>query len=1252
MAESTIKIQLEHDLKELTGALGQVKTDKFQQERIAKHTKGAELSLQAGDLQTFRKNFNQLMGIFKDAAAVTGNLSQRVTELTKRQTELSKKIDETQGKLSAEKAKIGVSKKGEKGLTKDYANTFLKNQEASKKILDINDSLIDNYGNLVSKMKELNKEFPDIRRVTNEGAQRFGFKNIASVRAANQVVKAVPKEISGIEKNIADYEQEISQSQEEYKAVSTELEKVNNASQEAAGSLNKLYASINKLGNDTNSAISKELHKETGSSEVITSQAIPELSTDKGPSTSIGRAVKQFTLYHLALRSIKQAAREAVQTVKELDKSLTEQAMVTGKTREQTYQLLKGYQELAGQLGATTKDVAAVATEYMKQGKTTKEAMVLTEAAISAAKVAGISAADSVNYLTTALNGFRLEAEQAMKVSDKFAAIAAASATDYNELAIALSKVASQANLAGMSIDYTTALLAKGLETTREAPETMGTALKTIIARMRELGDYGETLEGDMDLNNVESQLAYVGIALRDQQGDLRSTEEVLDELGRKWETLSTNQQAAIAKALAGTRQQSRLIAMMEDYDRVIELQDISARSAGATAAQAAVYLEGMEGALNKINVAWEKIVTAVTDSEMIIQLMGYVSDGLTVIGEFLETTEGQIVLFGSIAAIAASILTTKIAENELEKTKNRLMLENAKQEQKEVTAEKQKTKIKKQQVLIEKNQELSKLKQLKTTQQETLTQLKANNENGKNTAKITALEAELAQTEKSIIAAKEEVKTAQIEYNSAQKEFIDAKTEEMNISNQLLQNQAGLTGQIYQMISPILTVISLFRMISSLVATTNTALATSGTIIDANNAKSAKGLAVKAKAAIAAIIGQIGIPGLVIGAALAAAFGIGFAVNQYHKEKEYSSAEKTAERVEALAVEIYKLEQKSNTIRKVSSSFEDLDNNIIKTKEDIEEMNSLLDQAADSLDEDQKAVYNAATSRAEKIALLEKFQQEADREIRAKQQEALNEVTNSRERDKLLDTGTTDTKTLTTQTLIKNINKTNLYDILDNSNIKAKESIEEFTSTILGAISPAEAYSLAMNQTSYSVEDLAVALGSLSISAKGVDGVLEDTNITEVLTSMDYSLEERIKAYEIALETLQSIDADVANAFIETYKDLETIKDNLYNNIQFIDSQKMSYDSITDISDAIIDLGYSANDAYEKLSELFTSLEDNFDVELAITTTLGIDQNSDEYKKILSNLESAFGIGLLNIGQQADKLKNKVNSVYETVSK
>ena len=92
-------------------------------------------------------------------------------------------------------------------------------------------------------------------------------------------------------------------------------------------------------------------------------------------------------------------------------------------------------------------------------------------------------------------------------VSDVFAKLGAASATDYKDLAIALSKVSAQANTAGMSMEFTTTLLAKGLEVTQEAPESIGTALKTVLARMRELSDYGSTLEDNTSVNKVENAL-------------------------------------------------------------------------------------------------------------------------------------------------------------------------------------------------------------------------------------------------------------------------------------------------------------------------------------------------------------------------------------------------------------------------------------------------------------------------------------------------------------------------------------------------------------------------------------------------------------------------------------------------------------------------------------------------------------------------------------------------------------------------
>ena len=73
------------------------------------------------------------------------------------------------------------------------------------------------------------------------------------------------------------------------------------------------------------------------------------------------------------------------------------------------------------------------------------------------------------------------------RVVDVYSKLAAIAATDTRELAVAMSKTASIAESAGMSIESTSSFLTLMIETTREAPENLGTAMKTIIARFQEM---------------------------------------------------------------------------------------------------------------------------------------------------------------------------------------------------------------------------------------------------------------------------------------------------------------------------------------------------------------------------------------------------------------------------------------------------------------------------------------------------------------------------------------------------------------------------------------------------------------------------------------------------------------------------------------------------------------------------------------------------------------------------------------------
>jgi TP901 family phage tail tape measure protein len=409
--------------------------------------------------------------------------------------------------------------------------------------------------------------------------------------------------------------------------------------------------------------------------------------------TSFGKLGKSLFSYQVLVRGLKTVLRSSINTIKEMDEAITNMAVVTGQSREELWGMTREFKEMGQQAGSTMTEMASLTTEYIRQGRAMSEAKTLAVETAKAAKIAGISVSDSIQYMTSAINGFNLAASEASRVSDIFARVAAVSATDYEQLAVALSKVSAQANQAGMSIEYTTALLAKGIETTQEAPESIGTALKTIIARFRELSDYGSTLEDGMNVNKVESALKAVGIELRNETGEFRNLTDVLNELGPKWDDLNTMQRQAIAQAAAGTRQQSRFLAIMQDWGRTMELVNEAQDSAGASAAQYAKYAEGLQAQITNLKTTWQEFTTKAVNSELVTGLLKNVNDTLNLISKWTNSGFLQVLIVGA-AAIAGSMKMTEQAEIRRQKIaeRNQAILKGSTLEQKLQTAQQQMT--------------------------------------------------------------------------------------------------------------------------------------------------------------------------------------------------------------------------------------------------------------------------------------------------------------------------------------------------------------------------------------------------------------------------------------------------------------------------------------------------------------------------------------------------------------------------------
>ena len=229
--------------------------------------------------------------------------------------------------------------------------------------------------------------------------------------------------------------------------------------------------------------------------------------------------------------NLSNSIKKAYDYTKDLDTSLNDIRIVSDKTADDMERFAINANKAAKSLGRSTLDYTRASTIYYQQGLSDEEVKARTEVTLKAANVTGQASAEVSEQLTSIWNGYKVTADEAELYIDKVAAVAAATAADLEELSTGMSKVASAANLMGVDIDQLNAQLATIVSVTRQAPESVGVALKTIYGRM---ADIKAGLDDEVTLGNYTSQMAEYGINVLNANGELRDMGKVIEEIGNK----------------------------------------------------------------------------------------------------------------------------------------------------------------------------------------------------------------------------------------------------------------------------------------------------------------------------------------------------------------------------------------------------------------------------------------------------------------------------------------------------------------------------------------------------------------------------------------------------------------------------------------------------------------------------------------------------------------------------------------------
>lgn len=382
--------------------------------------------------------------------------------------------------------------------------------------------------------------------------------------------------------------------------------------------------------------------------------------------TEMAHTLRQSFKYSAAYGAVDKVTgvlRNAVSYTKQLDKSLNDIRIVTDKSAESMKDFAKYANQTAKSLGASTTDLSNAALIYYQQGLSDKESKARAETTIKAANVTGQTGQEVSEQLTAVWNGYRVTAEETELYVDKLAAVAAATAADLEELSTGMSKVASSASMMGVDIDQLSGILSTVTSVTRQAPESVGTAYRTIFTRMSDLR-LGKTLEDGTTLGLVSEKLARAGVEVLDLNGNLRSTGDIITEIGEKWNTgvWSQAQKVALAQQIAGKRQYDQLNALLNNWDMYESALKVSQQSAGTLQHQQEIYMESIPAKLSELKATWQGVYGDLINTDELSSGIDMLTQATEVFDNFINAFGGGIKSIGSFGAILAGIFNKQIS--------------------------------------------------------------------------------------------------------------------------------------------------------------------------------------------------------------------------------------------------------------------------------------------------------------------------------------------------------------------------------------------------------------------------------------------------------------------------------------------------------------------------------------------------------------------------------------------------------------
>lgn len=304
--------------------------------------------------------------------------------------------------------------------------------------------------------------------------------------------------------------------------------------------------------------------------------------------------------------------------------------------------------ESAKRLGSSISGIIDATADWSRLGYNLPDSKQLAEIATLYKNVGdGIDIDTANKSLISTLQGFQLEANDALGIIDRFNEVANNFPIDSAGIGEALQRSAASFYAANTDLSKSIALIT-GTNSVVQDPTSVGTMWKTVSMRIRgavtELEEAGEDTDG-LITSTAQLQSLVKGLTGFDIMKDKDTFKDIYDitvGIGHEWKNLSDIEQASLLEALAGKRQGNALSAALNNISMIEEAYNTAENSAGSALKEQEKYEEGIQYSLDRLSSSFQEFANHLLSSNT---LKGIVDFGNGVVNVLDAITEKGLIL-------------------------------------------------------------------------------------------------------------------------------------------------------------------------------------------------------------------------------------------------------------------------------------------------------------------------------------------------------------------------------------------------------------------------------------------------------------------------------------------------------------------------------------------------------------------------------------------------------------------------------